>query len=378
MNQPDHDMGHMIHERIGGARVGDLLRRRRAELGQDISVVAKSLRIRQRYLEAIEDGRLGDLPGPTYVLGFVRSYAEHLGFDGTKIISEFRQEVGVAGPPTPMNWKSQTPPGGGKAGMVLVLVILAGLSAGWYFLGAEIAPRSLIDTLPEFVRPRAEVLPPESSADATAESTEPDAGEPMAPVTEGSVGEADTNGETGALDGSAGSDATTSSAPALAGSEPEASAEATAAISQAPAADQSTPEASAPAVASTSQANEVTATAPEEATPGPRMIIRARLESWVEITNAKQEILVSRVLRAGETFVVPNEPGLVLNTGNAGGLDVEIDGRMAPSLGSIGLVRRGIPLDPALIAGGQTQQAPDAPSAPLLEEPALEEPVAGD
>ena len=100
------------------------------------------------------------------------------------------------------------------------------------------------------------------------------------------------------------------------------------------------------------------------------MIIRARLESWVEITNAKHEILVSRVLRAGETYVVPNEPGLVLNTGNAGGLDVEIDGRMAPSLGSIGLVRRGIALDPALIAGGETQTAPAQPAAPAPEEPA--------
>ena len=148
------------------------------------------------------------------MLGFVRSYAEHLGFDGTKIISEFRQEVGVAGPPTPMNWKSQTPPGGGRATGVVVLVILAGLAAGWYFLGAQIAPRSMIDTLPEFMRPRAEALPPESSPEATAESPEADAGEPLAPVTEGSVGEADTNGETGSADDAAGSDATTSSAPA--------------------------------------------------------------------------------------------------------------------------------------------------------------------
>ena len=63
--------------------VAALLRRRREELGRDVPTVARQLRIRAVYITAIEEGRLQDLPGTAYAVGFVRAYADYLGLDGS-------------------------------------------------------------------------------------------------------------------------------------------------------------------------------------------------------------------------------------------------------------------------------------------------------
>ena len=65
--------------------VGELMRLTRERLGHELQSVANQLRIRLSYLEAIEEGRFRDLPGTTYAVGFVRSYADYLGLDGADI-----------------------------------------------------------------------------------------------------------------------------------------------------------------------------------------------------------------------------------------------------------------------------------------------------
>ena len=66
--------------------VGALMRSAREGLGDDLADVSRMLRIRLPHLQAIEDGRFEDLPGPAYAVGFVRTYAEHLGLDGDEIV----------------------------------------------------------------------------------------------------------------------------------------------------------------------------------------------------------------------------------------------------------------------------------------------------
>ena len=75
-------------------------------------------------------------------------------------------------------------------------------------------------------------------------------------------------------------------------------------------------------------------------------MLRATKDSWVEIFDAKEEVVLQRILRAGETFAVPSQDGLVMNTGNAGGVVIEVDGKARPALGSVGVVKRGVKLDP--------------------------------
>src|SRR5262245_40604116 len=73
--------------------VGELLRMTRERQGQELQSVANQLRIRLAYLQAIEDGRFRDLPGSTYAVGFVRSYADYLGLDGGDVVRRFREEA---------------------------------------------------------------------------------------------------------------------------------------------------------------------------------------------------------------------------------------------------------------------------------------------
>jgi len=84
--------------------------------------------------------------------------------------------------------------------------------------------------------------------------------------------------------------------------------------------------------------------------PGARVVLHALSDSWIQVRNSSGTTLFERVLKPGESYHVPNQLDLVLATGSAGGLGVTIDGRPGPSLGPVGYVRRGIPLDPRRLA----------------------------
>ena len=83
-----------------------------------------------------------------------------------------------------------------------------------------------------------------------------------------------------------------------------------------------------------------------------KIVVRARLESWIQVTNEKKEVVFSRVLRSGETYTVPEEKGLMLTTGNAGGIEILVNGKKLKSLGTVGLVKRDIPLDAKKLRDG--------------------------
>ena len=51
--------------------------------------VQKAIRIRDRYLQALEEERWELLPGDAYVKGFLRTYADYLGLDGNLYVEEY-------------------------------------------------------------------------------------------------------------------------------------------------------------------------------------------------------------------------------------------------------------------------------------------------
>src|SRR5689334_18619327 len=73
--------------------VGALLRQARQGFGREVGQIGAALRIRSSHLQAIEDGRYEDLPGGTYAIGFIRTYAEYLGLDGPEMVRRFKQEL---------------------------------------------------------------------------------------------------------------------------------------------------------------------------------------------------------------------------------------------------------------------------------------------
>jgi cytoskeleton protein RodZ len=76
-----------------------------------------------------------------------------------------------------------------------------------------------------------------------------------------------------------------------------------------------------------------------------RIVLRARLDSWVQVFAADESLILTRVLQPGDSYRVPDLAGLTLVTGNAGGLEIEVDGATVPPLGPVGAIRRGIALD---------------------------------
>ena len=71
--------------------VGELLRNTRLKKGKTLGDVSKDLCIRKFYLEAIESMDAANLPVMPYGLGFVRSYADYLGLNSSRITQAYRQ-----------------------------------------------------------------------------------------------------------------------------------------------------------------------------------------------------------------------------------------------------------------------------------------------
>ncbi len=84
------------------------------------------------------------------------------------------------------------------------------------------------------------------------------------------------------------------------------------------------------------------------------MVLQATADSWIEVRDADRNVLFTGVLKSGETYPVPDRPGLSLRAGNAGGLAVLVDGKPAPALGPPGAIRRNVALDPQSLTAADT------------------------
>jgi len=75
--------------------IGTTLRESRVRRSLTLQQVEEDTKIRVKYVQAMENEDWDDMPGVTYVKGFLRTYATYLGLDPDVIIDEFRSR-GVA------------------------------------------------------------------------------------------------------------------------------------------------------------------------------------------------------------------------------------------------------------------------------------------
>lgn len=307
-------------------RVGADLRAARERLGWSIQDIAGELRIRDLYLVALEEGRIETLPGTAYAVGFLRTYAVALGLDPDELTRRFRDEADDVNRKIELVFPAPVPERGVPAGAVVLLgVVLAiGAYVGWYRLSGDGAlPPEVVAPVPARLAPLAEqAVPPPSPASPAASTAS------SAPAT---VGQVTTPGG--------------APAPSTAGVTAPTAPVSTAAVE--PAA--SVPPSQA-AAATTMPALGAVAPAPDQ----PRIVLGANADAWLLVRDKSGQVLLNRVLHAGETWPVPAMPNLLLTTGNAGGTNIVVDGTVTPSLGSDGAVRRDIPLDPELLKSGKT------------------------
>lgn len=62
---------------------------------REIATIAKLLCIREEFLEALESGNYRVIPEDVYILGFARSYAVELGLNPDDVIEKLKRELGI-------------------------------------------------------------------------------------------------------------------------------------------------------------------------------------------------------------------------------------------------------------------------------------------
>jgi len=393
-----------------GPGVSELLKTTRERAGQDLQVISQVLRIRYIYLEAIEGGRYDELPGKTYVVGFVRAYAEHLGLDSNEVVKRFKLEVdGLEGRselmfPSPVT--EQSVPGG--AIIMIGLVVLAAAYGGWYFLSSQ--DRSVAELVPDLPAKFAEMMDrvkngQQEEAPAPVETAqESPMGEQAPSVSNEQVSETDAQDmaqkameslekakaetketeqvvETVKLNEKV-NDEVVAQEQVEQEAAPQNVVEETAEkvvetveekVEEAVSAEVEAETLTAPAV-ETEETPAVTEEKVEEtstpATPAveneapaepqvmtEKVMLKAVDYSWIQVTDADGNVIHTQVLNEGEEYQIPQTPGLILRTGNAGGLEIYVDGTKVPSIGEAGEVRRKVQINPEKLLAGKAVES---------------------
>jgi len=127
-------------------RIGTQLKTARHEHGFRLSDVARELRISGDYLKLLESGEFDQLPAPTYVSGFLRSYGKFVGLDGAELASRFYALQDHAS--SKMDYKlpaTAAPPQRSAPAVASLCVVLAiGVYGGWYWFSG---PKTLDGTV---------------------------------------------------------------------------------------------------------------------------------------------------------------------------------------------------------------------------------------
>lgn len=360
-------------ESLALREVGNALRKQRLALCLSLSEVSKDLRIKEEYLREIENGRAEGLPGKVYLRGFVRSYAEYLGLDATHLSNTLELEklsnlVSESVPPQTPFSLIQSP-----SGLVLIIagLIVVCVYATWSYLivhPKHISP--MTSDIPKEIEEAVKtsdlknndsVLVVEKNFSSSVRSVDHSLGHarnqirigsdqgkikletrlPVEPIDVKNVEKSEGNMlskptlERELRSKESASVASTKSVPIFL-SEKKLyllDQEKKSKIGSREIPEKRVPE------------NIVTKAPENRHISKGRITIRGRVASWLEIKRKNGAPLISRMFSPGETFVVPRERGILLSTGNAGGVEILLDGELLAPLGLSGSVRRNVLLE---------------------------------
>ena len=75
--------------------VGEILKRIRVEKNLELEDIEKVLKIRKKYLIAMEENAWEKLPSLPYIKGFLRNYSNHLGLKPEEMVAIFRRQFSL-------------------------------------------------------------------------------------------------------------------------------------------------------------------------------------------------------------------------------------------------------------------------------------------
>jgi cytoskeleton protein RodZ len=340
-------------------RVGADLCAARQRLGWSLEAVAAALRIRLPFLVALEGGRIADLPGNAYAIGFLRTYASTLGLDPDELTRRFRAEADEVNQLTRLSFPAPVPSRGVPAGAVVLLGVALAIGAyvGWYRLsGNGELPPEVVPPVPARLAPLAERGVPPNALTQSSSAPLASAAPGFPAPTFASPG-ASSPGDGSQVAGLPGA----GSPGAASGLAQPTDSTATPRLAS-PAGQSDGHALTEPAVPPTQAAAATTlplvnATPTQPAATQSRIVLSATADAWMEVRDRSGQVLLNRVLHSGESWPVPPQPNLLLTLGNAGGTDILVDGVAVPSMGVSGAVRHDIPLDPDLLKAGKVPSA---------------------
>ena len=338
-----------LAEGFDPVEVGASLREARVSVRRNLAEVAHDLRIRQVYIEAIEEGRLDDLPGLAYQTGFLRAYGNYLGLDGAALADRLRAARASSSEHGELQVFSPIDEGHLPTRSVLLLAALLAIAVYgvWYFLAnTEGDPADRVAALPDRI---AELLEGNSDGDAEVAASGTDGNTAPAPQPSARGADASDSGEDAATIAIMTQPAAPIAEPAATSSPLSTPATARPDPDDATASGTRSTEPPPPSAPRLADRQSAAASAPvaeaAAAAAAPRLVLRAITDSWIEIRAGDAPPVYSGLLREGESLAVPEQPGLRMVTGNAGGLEILVDGREMPRLGPPGEVMRDIDLD---------------------------------
>ena len=291
------------------------------------------------YLKAIEEGEWQALPNSVYARAFLRSYALHIEADPDRVLllaeAALESRPGPDTPLPPLPVRDRSLPGGALVGASVLLAIAA--YAGWYYFSVEqLRDERVVAALPD--RLMTELGPAERARAVSWPAADSHAakGEARRPAEQSSAA------DEGPLQIS-NADGTASFEPV----EPERRA-----------ADDvrpGLPAVAAPIPEESSVRAPVAGGRTGDVVSAPDGIVFHAIEpTYIEVRSLEtDEVLVGRLLGAGERYRAPDRRGLVLSVGNAGGLEITVDGIPIPRLGAAGAVIRHVPIDGDLLLRGR-------------------------
>lgn len=133
--------------------LGQKLREAREAHSYSVEQIARDTHISKQYLEALELENFSVLPGDTYVVGFLRNYAEYLGLDPEELVTLYKN-IRIQEQPMPMSELLQRPRRRSPSRILLLaLLALVLVAAGVFLIVKFLLPRGPVTAARE--KPRA-------------------------------------------------------------------------------------------------------------------------------------------------------------------------------------------------------------------------------
>ena len=321
-------------QRTSDSPVGQMLREIREEKGLTLEEIERATRIKQKFLTALEEGNYEALPTPGHIHGFLRNYAGYLGLDWDEVESLYTKERSghrLFEPkifhPKNIALGSQGPVLKADLVLGLVVALVAVVVGGWAFW--------------QYVWPLIQPAPaPSPTAAATAERV---VNEPSATATRRSLSSTSTPTP------SATPSATSSPVPPTA----------TLTAEPTPTATHNPP----PNTATPTQPPALTPTSVPTRADSVVLQIKVTERAWLQITVDGQE-LPGELFQAGAEKEWQGKTSIYFICGNAGGVEVTVNGE---ELGTLG--ERGQVIERTWTPEGEVTPTPGAESTPGTSTP---------